>query len=80
MPGAARLDCATHPHNIQVLAPVGRLVSPGLLDLRQAEGEGDGVGEKGHESALLQLVTEDGRVREPGGPDRQSCCRISDGN
>ena len=56
MPGAAWLDGTAHPHHVQVLTPVGGLVGPGLLHLGQTEGEGDGVGQEGHEGALLQLV------------------------
>ena len=59
VPRAAWLDGAAHSHHIQVLAPISRLVGPRLLHLGQAEGEGDGVGQEGHEGALLQLVAED---------------------
>ena len=80
MPGAAWLDGTAHPHHVQVLTPVGGLVGPGLLHLGQTEGEGDGVGQEGHEGTLLQLVAEDGGVRKSSRADCQPCCSIAYGN
>ena len=63
-----------------MVRPVLGLERPPPLDGVEAEGEGVGGGEEGHEGALLQLVAQDGGVRPAGGAHGQAGGGVADGN